>query len=69
MPKFTYSGEDQEGKKKLMKTITAEDRYAVYDIARRDGDRVTSIEESSDNSLTKFFNLENQSDDESGVTR
>ena len=57
MPKFTYSGEDQEGKK-VTKTITAEDRYAVYDIARRDGDRVTSIEESSDNSLTKFFNLE-----------
>ena len=41
MSKFTYSGEDQEGNK-VTKTIDADDRYAVYDIARRDGHKVTS---------------------------
>lgn len=57
MPKFTYSGEDQEGKK-VTQTVTADDRYAVYDIARRDGHKVTSIEESGNSSFGKFFNLE-----------
>lgn len=57
MPKFTYIGEDQEGKK-ITKTIDADDRYAVYDIARRDGHKVTSIDESRDGSFGKFFSLE-----------
>jgi len=57
MSKFTYEGEDQEGKN-VTKTVTAADRYAVYDIARRDGDKVTSIEEVSGRSLGKMFNLE-----------
>jgi len=57
MSKFTYSGEDQEGKK-VTKTVTAADRYAVYDIARRDGDTVTSIEEVTGRNLGKFFSMD-----------
>ncbi|HMO78014.1 MAG TPA: type II secretion system F family protein [Candidatus Paceibacterota bacterium] len=57
MSKFTYSGEDQEGNK-VTKTVEADDRYSVYDIARRDGHKVTSIEDSGDKSFGKFFNLE-----------
>ncbi len=57
MPKFTYTGEDAEGQK-ITKTVSADDRYAVYDIARRDGDRVSNIEENGEASFGKFFNLE-----------
>lgn len=42
MPTFTYTGEDREGKK-VTETVTADDRFAVYDIARTAGHRVTSV--------------------------
>jgi type IV pilus assembly protein PilC len=57
MPVFTYIGEDQEGKK-ITQNVTADDRYAVYDIARRDGHRITSIEEESTSNFKKFWNVE-----------
>jgi type IV pilus assembly protein PilC len=57
MPKFTYVGEDQEGKK-VTKTVTADDRYSVYDIARRDGDRVDSINEETEGKLGSFLNIQ-----------
>lgn len=56
MPTFTYTGEDQEGHK-VTETVTAEDRYAVYDIARRDGHKITSIEKAGAG-YKKFFNIE-----------
>lgn len=43
MAKFTYSGEDHDGNK-VKNTVEAEDRFAVYAIARNQGHTVTSIE-------------------------
>jgi type IV pilus assembly protein PilC len=57
MPKFTYTGEDGEGKK-ITKTVEADDRYAVYDIARRDSHRISSIEEETHGAVGKFFNMD-----------
>ncbi len=57
MPKFKYTGEDQEGKK-ITNIVTADDRYAVYDIARRDGFKVSSVEQEKEMALAKFINLE-----------
>lgn len=57
MPKFTYTGEDGEGKK-VVKTVEADDRYAVYDIARRDGHRISSIDEDKKGAAASFFNVE-----------
>jgi type IV pilus assembly protein PilC len=57
MATFTYIGEDAEGKK-VTETVTADDRYAVYDIARASGHRISSIEESSKRSLSKLLNME-----------
>jgi type IV pilus assembly protein PilC len=42
MANFTYTGEDHDGKK-VTETVEADDRFAVYDIARTAGHRVTSI--------------------------
>jgi len=42
MATFTYTGEDHDGKK-VTETVEADDRFAVYDIARTAGHRVTSI--------------------------
>lgn len=56
MPKFTYIGEDTEGKK-VTETIEASDRYAVYDVARDNGHTVTSINESSNFDLKRIFNV------------
>jgi type IV pilus assembly protein PilC len=42
MPRFTYIGEDESGKK-VTETVTADDRFAVYDVARNSGHRVTKI--------------------------
>ncbi len=57
MAKFTYIGADTEGKK-VTEKVTAEDRYAVYDIARSNGHTVESIEESSGFSFKNLINLE-----------
>lgn len=57
MANFTYTGEDQEGKK-VTQTVTADDRYAVYDIARRDGHRITSIDEGKKAGIAGGFNME-----------
>lgn len=57
MATFTYIGEDAEGKK-VTETVSADDRYAVYDIARQSGHRISSIEESSKKSFGRFLNME-----------
>lgn len=56
MATFTYTGEDQSGNK-VTKTVTADDRYAVYDIARQDGHKITSIKKAS-TGYQKFLNVE-----------
>lgn len=44
MPKFTYTGEDQTGAK-VTREVEAQDRFAVYEIARKEGNTVTSVTE------------------------
>ncbi len=56
MAKFVYEGEDSEGKK-VRETVVADDRYAVYDIARTNGHTVSSVLESSGFGL-KGFDME-----------
>jgi type IV pilus assembly protein PilC len=56
MPKFTYTGEDQSGKK-VTETVTADDRFAVYDIARTSGHKVSSIEVAGEG-MRKFLDME-----------
>lgn len=57
MPKFTYSGEDTEGKS-VTNTVIADDRFGVYALARNEGHTVSSIKEASNFSLDKFLNIE-----------
>ncbi len=57
MAVFIYQGEDAEGKK-VTETVTAEDRYAVYDIARANGHTVANIAEKSGLDISRFFSME-----------
>lgn len=57
MPTFTYHGEDAGGKA-VTETVTADDRYAVYALARDNGHTVTSIDEGNAFSFGKFLNVE-----------
>ncbi len=56
MPTFTYEGEDQSGNK-VTKTVTAADRYAVYDIARTEGHKISRVGNAS-SGLKKLLNVE-----------
>ena len=56
MATFTYTGENGEGAK-VKETVTADDRYAVYDIARTNGHTISSIEEQTGFSF-KLINME-----------
>jgi len=56
MPTFTYTGEDQNGQK-VTETVTADDRFAVYDIARTSGHRISSIQVAG-SGLKKFFDID-----------
>lgn len=56
MATFTYTGEDKEGKK-VTETVTADDRFAVYDIARSAGHRVTSIK-AAGGGFGKFLDID-----------
>lgn len=57
MPTFTYSGLDKEGNK-IVETVNADDRFAVYAVARNAGHTVSKIESSSKLNLKKFLNIE-----------
>ena len=57
MAKFIYTGLDTEGKK-VKETVTADDRYAVYDIARSNGHTVDGITESSGFSFKNLIDIE-----------
>lgn len=57
MAKFTYQGEDTEGKK-VTEVVTADDRYAVYDIARTNGHTISGITEQTGFSFKNLINME-----------
>lgn len=57
MPTFTYSGKDREGSR-VTKTVTAEDRFAVYDLARENGHTVDEVRDAGRVQLASILNLE-----------
>lgn len=57
MSTFFYTGEDANGKKVSMK-VEAKDRFEVYEIARKDGNTVTEIEEGKGFSIAQHFDME-----------
>ena len=57
MPTYTYTGEDSEGKK-VKNTVTADDRFGVYAVARNQGHTVSSVEEASKFDIKKMLNVE-----------
>lgn len=57
MPKFTYIGSDNTGKE-VKETVEAKDRFAVYDIARKSGHVVSTIESGSGFQLSKVLNVQ-----------
>lgn len=57
MAQFTYTGEDSSGNK-IKNTVTAEDRFAVYAIAREQSHSVNTIEESSKFDIRKLLNIQ-----------
>ena len=57
MTTFTYQGEDSKGKK-ITNTVEADDRFAVYEIARNLGHTVSVVENKSGFDFKKFFSVE-----------
>jgi type IV pilus assembly protein PilC len=57
MAQFTYTGQDSEGKK-VTRTVDAADRFAVYAIARNEGNTVATVEEKSKFGLSNLLNVE-----------
>lgn len=57
MPKFTYKGETANGES-VTQTVEAEDRFAVYELARANGHTVKSVDETSSFSLGGFLNMD-----------
>lgn len=56
MPIFTYTGETKSGEA-VTKTVEATDRYAVYEIARQDGNTVSNISEGGGFSVKGLFDV------------
>jgi len=56
MTTFTYQGEDSKGKK-ITNTVEADDRFAVYEIARNLGHTVSIVENKSGFDFKKFFSV------------
>lgn len=57
MPTFIYKGQDNEGKP-IISTVTADDRFGVYAIARNSGHTVSSIVEETTSGFKKWLNVE-----------
>jgi type IV pilus assembly protein PilC len=57
MGKFTYKGATADGTA-VTETVDADDRFAVYEIARSKGHTVNDVKEASTFSLRKIFNIE-----------
>lgn len=58
MTTFIYHGEDVDGNE-VTNTVEADDRFKVYELARNEGHKVTSIEELSKFSLKSGWTLKN----------
>ena len=56
MANFIYEGEDAQGNK-VSEKVSANDRYAVYDIARNNGHTISSLQEERKFALKNLFNL------------
>lgn len=57
MPSFTYTGTNQDGSR-VKETVTAEDRFSVYDIAREQGHTVDEVIDGSRRSWGSLISLE-----------
>ena len=57
MPKFAYKGETKEGEKVTI-TVEADDRYAVYDIARQNGHTVSEVSEAKGFSFGRLTSMD-----------
>jgi type IV pilus assembly protein PilC len=57
MPTFTYIGKDQDGKS-VTESVTAEDRFAVYDIARENGHTVDEVRDTKTLQLSSLLNMD-----------
>lgn len=57
MSKFTYQGEDNEGKK-ITNTVEADDRFGVYALARNAGHTVSSVKATTGFDVKKLLNIE-----------
>lgn len=55
--KFTYTGNDKSGKL-VTDMVEANDRFAVYDIAREKGVSIVSVEEEKHLSMSGLFNMD-----------
>lgn len=57
MPTFTYTGTTKSGEK-VKRTVEADDRFSVYDIARREEHEVKSIAEGKGRSVLGMLNFD-----------
>ena len=57
MAKFTYIGTNSAGEK-VEKTVTADDRFAVYAVARTEGHTISSVSSVGAFSLSNYINIE-----------
>lgn len=57
MPTFTYTGKNKDGQA-VTETVSAEDRFAVYEMARQAGHQVDKVAAKQAFSVNKFFNIE-----------
>jgi type IV pilus assembly protein PilC len=57
MPTFTYTGRDKSGAE-VTETVTAKDRFAVYDIARDNGHTVSEVTDAKTFSIQSLLNME-----------
>lgn len=55
--KFTYKGNAKDGTP-IEQTVEAQDRFAVYEIARNEGNTVTVVEPVREHSIGSYFNVE-----------
>lgn len=57
MPKFTYTGQSKVDGSSVTETVEADDRYAVYDVARENGHIVSSVNEAGSFSASGKFSV------------
>ncbi|HMA78572.1 MAG TPA: type II secretion system F family protein [Candidatus Paceibacterota bacterium] len=57
MATFTYTGTDRDGKR-VTETVSADDRFSVYDIARESGHTVDEVRDAKRFSAGSFLNME-----------